>query len=254
MIKKEDIKADLHVHTIGSLHGYSTLKECIDSAAISGMRYIAITDHYYNDGTELNKKNEVNRITYLEKRAINTRSDVKVIGGVELNISQEISAWNKLKKLKWKLMGVHGWFLNREETTLSELYDYFENAVSKSNTFAHIERELHKIDHARYGEVLDEEIKKFLHKIVLLAKENNIILELNESSLRTNEAGAYDRIMFWIKLAKENENIISLGTDAHYCEEIGEFSNAIELLNKVDFPKERILNCNEELLVEYFGF
>ena len=92
------------------------------------------------------------------------------------------------------------WGLNREETTLSELYTYFENAVSKSNAFAHIERELHKIDYARHGEVLDEDIKKFLHKVVLLAKENNIILELNES------------------------------------------------------PKDKILNCNEELLVEYFGY
>ena len=253
MIEKKDIIADLHIHTISSLHGYSTLKECIDSAELNNMRYIAITDHYYNDGTILNKKNEENRIAYLEKRASSSRSNVRVIGGVEFNISQDIPEWNKLSKLKWKLIGVHGWFLDREETTLEMLYRYFEDIADKVNVFAHIERELHKIDHCRYEDKLTDEIKDFLEKVVFLAKRSNTILELNESSLVTNEKGAYERILFWLTLAKENGNWISLGTDSHYCEEIGKFDGSIEVLNLVDFPKERILNCNEALLVKYFG-
>ena len=59
MIKYSDIYADLHVHTLSSLHAYSTLKECIDSAVKQHLRFIAITDHFYDDGTVLNKKNEV---------------------------------------------------------------------------------------------------------------------------------------------------------------------------------------------------
>lgn len=51
MIGQKDIIADMHIHTIGSLHAYSTLKECIECAETNGMKYIAITDHYYNDGT-----------------------------------------------------------------------------------------------------------------------------------------------------------------------------------------------------------
>lgn len=45
MIEKQDIIADLHIHTTSSLHGYSTLKECIDIATDKGLKYIAITDH-----------------------------------------------------------------------------------------------------------------------------------------------------------------------------------------------------------------
>ena len=253
LLEKKDIIADLHIHTIGSLHGYSTLKECIDAAVINNMRYIAITDHYYDDGTILDRKNEVNRIIYLEKRAKSTRSNVKVIGGAEFNLAQCIPAWDKLKKLKWKLVGVHGWFLNREETTLEELYRYFEAASEQFNAFSHIERELHKIDYCKYKDELTRDVKSFLEKIVLLAKKTDTILELNESSLITNEDGAYDRILFWTTIAKENGNIISLGTDSHYCEEIGEFNCSLELLNKLNFSKDKILNCNEALLKHYFG-
>lgn len=253
MIVKKDIIADLHIHTISSLHGYSTLKECIDAAELKDMCYIAITDHYYNDGTFLDRKNEVNRIVHLEKEAGSTLKNVKVIGGAEFNISQDIPEWNKLQKLKWKLIGVHGWFLDREETTLEELYHYFEEASDKFTAFAHIERELHKIDHCRFGNKLTNEIKEYLERIVLLAKKTDTILELNESSLITNEEGAYERILFWLKIAKDNGNIISLGTDSHYCEDIGKFNSSIEILNLTDFPQERILNCNEDLLLQYFG-
>ena len=251
MIKKTDIIADMHIHTISSLHGYSTLKECIDDAEEKGLKYIAITDHYYNDGTELNRKNELNRIVYLETRASNTKRNVKVIGGAEFNIAQDITNWEKLRKLRWKLIGVHGWFIDRETTTLDDLYGFFENAAGKFTAFAHIERELHKIDHCKYGDSLTDEVKVFLEKIVFLAKKTDMVLELNESSLVTNKAGYYERILYWLSLAKENENTISLGTDSHYCEEIGEFENSIKILNKVRFPKELILNCNEALILKY---
>lgn len=56
MINSSDIIADFHIHTIGSGHACSTLKESIDSAEHVGMKYIAITDHYYNEGSDVNKK------------------------------------------------------------------------------------------------------------------------------------------------------------------------------------------------------
>ena len=248
MVDISDIIADLHVHTIASLHACSTLKECIDSAVDNGMKFLAITDHYYDDGTELYKKNEITRISRLESRARHTKVKIQVFGGVEFNIGQEISAWKKLSKVTWKLMGVHGWFLDRENTSLDELYQHFANAVGKCNAFAHIERELHKMEHSVYGDKLTDEVKAFLRKIVELAKQNDIYLEVNESSLIDNEAGTYERLRYWLQYAKENGNYISLGTDAHYCEEIGDFTNTIKLLNEIDFPKEKILNCNINLL------
>ena len=248
MITMSDIIADFHIHTIGSMHAYSTLKECIDCAEERGLKYISITDHYYNDGTELNKKNENNRILYLERQASSIKKDVKVIGGAEFNLSQDIPDWEKLRKLRWKLIGAHGWFLDRKATTLNMLYNYYEKAANKMDAFAHIEREVDKIEGKRYAGNVSNDVKKFYDELVIMAKKRNIILELNESSLRKNDDIMKQRIMYWMKKAKENGNLISLGTDSHYCEEIGVFDYAIEILNEINFPKDRILNCNEELI------
>lgn len=253
MIRQKDIIADLHIHTLASLHAHSTLHECIQVAAENGMRYIAITDHYYGDGTELYRKNEINRLVNLEKCVLTTKYGVKVVGGAEFNISQNVDQWERLKKLAWKLVGVHGWFLNRESTTLEALFDYFQDAANRYDAFAHIERELNRIDYCKYGRSLTEEIKLFLKRLVLLAKEKNIILELNESSLAVDKEGNSDRIMYWLSFAKQQGVLISIGTDSHYCEQVGVFSNVINILNEVHYPKEQVINCNENILQKLFG-
>lgn len=101
MINKEDILADLHTHTLFSKHAYSTVKENIEAARNKGLSYIAITDHYFGNGDELDKKNEVNRIKYIGER-VNRTSDVAVIGSAEFNLGQEIYTPQKLQSLKWK--------------------------------------------------------------------------------------------------------------------------------------------------------
>lgn len=253
MIEQKDILADLHIHTIGSVHGFSTLHECISSAASSGMKYIAITDHYYDDGTEINKKNEVSRLVNLEREAGRTKFDVRVIGGAEFNIGQDVPAWSKLEKLKWKLIGIHSLFLRRESVDFDTVIQHYESAAEKYNAFSHIERGLHKIGTTPPDSPLSNGIEEFLRSVVSLAKEKNIILEVNESSLRSKKPGNYERMCYWIELAKKNENIISLGSDSHYCESIGRFDCAIELLNRFNFPKDRILNCNKDMLDDRFG-
>ena len=83
MINKEDILADLHTHTLFSKHAYSTVKENLEAARNKGLSYIAITDHYFGNGDELDKKNEVNRIKYIGER-VNRTPDVAVIGSARI--------------------------------------------------------------------------------------------------------------------------------------------------------------------------
>ena len=253
MIEKKDILADLHIHTIGSVHGFSTLNECISSSVRNGMKYIAITDHYYEDGTEINKKNEISRLVHLEHEASQTMYDVRVIGGAEFNIGQDVADWSKLEKLKWKLIGIHGWFLHRGSVDFDTVMQYYKSAAEKYKAFSHIERGLHKIGTTHPESPLSNDIAEFLRSVVFLAKEKNVILEVNESSLRLKKSGDYERMCYWIEIAKKNENIISLGSDSHYCENIGRFDCAIEFLNHFGFPKDRILNCNKDMLEDKFS-
>lgn len=247
MIEKKDIIADLHIHTISSEHAFSTLYECIRCASEAGLKYIAITDHYYNDGTEMHKKNEINRFRFLEKEAAGTQMKVNVIGGAEFNIGQKIESWEKLKNLRWKMIGVHGWFIKAKEMCLEDIYKLYEQIADDMDCFSHIERGLGKIGGCvEIG--LTDEIKDYLCNIVALAKEKNVVLEVNESTLFSKKPGDYERMNYWLKYAKSNGNLISIGSDSHYCESIGKFERTLDLLNNIDFPKNRVLNCNLELL------
>ena len=249
MIVASDILADLHVHTIASIHAYSTLRECLIEAKEHNMEYLAITDHYYNEGSLVQRKNEINCMCYLEEWVTPNRYGIKVIGGGEFNLNHEVFKKDRLmKRLHWRLLGTHSWFVDRKETTLDQLYQYFVDGIGFCNAFAHIEREISELDHKAHAGGLDEPTKKFLTDMVHLAKENNIYLELNEGTLARHKVDDIERLEFWLRLAKENGNFISLGTDAHYCELIGNFRRSIVLLNKIGFPKERIINCRKDLL------
>lgn len=252
MIKQSDIIADLHTHTIFSKHGYSTIQENIAAACKMNLKFLAITDHIYNDGTELAIKNEATRCKYLEKE-INSNyeeNQVYVIGGAEFNIAQELTKREKLMKLRWRPIGLHGFKLKISELTLNDLINEFEKSARMHNAFAHIERELHKIDNYSHGENLDDEIKNFFDTIIELAKLNNIFLELNESSIRNNDDGNEVRINYWIRRALDNNCRIYLASDAHFSSRVGKFPLAIELLNEIDYPKELILNCDAEQIKE----
>lgn len=244
MIRPEDIIVDMHTHTLFSKHAYSSVLENMEIARQRGLKYVAITDHYFANGDDLEKKNEVNRIKYLEQRVNGfDNAPVKVIGSAEFNLGQEVYTPEKLGSLKWKPIGLHNWFVDTANLSLDDVYGLFVESAEKGYTsFVHIERELHKV--AQGKAPLDEQIK-MLKAIVDYAFKKNIWLEVNESSISTNEDKTIERLFNWLSYAKEKECIIYLGTDAHFCMEVGKFTNVLGLLNEIDYPKELILNCNE---------
>ena len=255
MIRQIDIIADLHTHTIFSKHAYSTIQENITAAQRMHLKYLAITDHIYNDGTPLDIKNESTRCRHLEKEVNSYREEGEpyVISGGEFNIAQKLDHWDKFKKLRWRPIGLHGFNLDIKQLSLSDLYKEFTKAAENHNAFAHIERELHKIDNCRYGEGLTSEVKSFLEAIVNLAKNSGVFLEVNESSLRNNDDGNVDKIKYWLQLARDKGCRIYLASDAHYSSRIGKFPIAIDLINAIDYPKELILSCNAEQINSQLG-
>ena len=254
MITQKDILADLHTHTIFSKHAYSTIQESIVAAQKMNLKYLAITDHIYNDGTEIERKNEGTRFKYFEEEVNSYREENQpyVICGAEFNVAQTIDQknWKKLKKLRWRPIGLHTFHLKIKLLSLKTLYEEFKKAAEAHNAFAHIEREIHDIENKRYrDDPLHENVKNFLEKMVELAKDKKIFLEVNEASLRRNKRGTEDRIRYWLPIAKENDCRIYLASDAHYSSRIGKFPLSLELLNELKYPKELILNCNEDQIL-----
>ena len=92
-------------------------------------------------------------------------------------------------------------------------------------------------------------------RVVLAAKKNNVALEVNNSSLNPGSfrIGADENATLFLKLCKENNTKIIFGSDAHISFDVGAFHNCLKIAEKVDFPKELIVNYNEELINELVG-
>lgn len=251
MISKEDIIVDMHTHTMASLHAYSTIEENMTYAEKVGLKYIAVTDHYFHNGDDVAKKHEILRIKYMENN-INSYADVKIIGSAEFNILQDCEYRRKLEKLKWRPIGLHQSFVpGIHEMTYDDLYKGFEEASEWNNAFNHIERELDELCYGKFKDGLTAEAKDFLEKVVILAKNKNILLEINERSLGSHSKGYPDILRYWLNIAVQNGNRFYLGTDAHFCREVGHFEKCLEVLKEFGIEKDRVLNCNEDELVSY---
>lgn len=239
-ITKEDILADMHTHTIFSLHGISTLKENVTIAKTKGLKYIATTDHFVNYHNDVLNQHQIFRARIVLE---NKNTDVKVINGFEFNIGQNVYSHRAMTETKWHPIGFHSSFLEEKCNTLDDLYHLYENLSDEFNAFVHIERELDKFSNNI------NDVYEYLKKIVLLAKSKDIYLEINELSLIR---GKEELVRYWLKIAKENNNKIYLGTDSHYCDTIGNFDKTLALINEYQYPKDLILNCNEELLERFY--
>ena len=90
---------------------------------------------------------------------------------------------------------------------------------------------------------------KDINIIVKKAKENNIMIEINNSSLSGgSRIGSNVNCEKVALLCKKHGTKVILTSDAHINLKICDFSKSIELLNKIEMPKELIMNEPDKLI------
>ena len=85
------------------------------------------------------------------------------------------------------------------------------------------------------------------------AKEYGKVLELNNHSLDPdcNRENAVENDTVMLNLCKKYQVPVVMDSDAHFDLLIGEFDLARELLTKLDFPEELVLNRSADAIKEY---
>ncbi|RDY25181.1 phosphatase [Romboutsia weinsteinii] len=229
---------DLHCHTISSGHAYSTLNENINEAVKKGLKYLGISDHACSlPGAP--HPFFFHNLHVIPRQVENT----KMLRGIEANIIDydgnidvEDSVYEKLDYVIASLHSpciAHGTI---EQNT---------NAILKVMDNPNVKIIGH-LDDSRYPVEYESIVKK--------AKEKNILLEINNSSLSPNSfrQGADKNISTMLKLCKEHGVRVILGSDSHICYTIGVFDNSESALEKEDFPDELVINYNEDQIIEFF--
>lgn len=226
---------DLHVHTIGSNHAYSTVLEIASAARDKGLEIVAITDHgpAMPDGPH---PYFFGNIRVLPKEIYG----VRILKGVEANIINEKGELDLdeyyLQKLDIVLAGFHTHcfpYNDREKCTEAAL-----NALN--NPYVDI------IVHPGNPEFpIDYEI------LVKTAADKGICLEINNSTFCGSRRGSEDNCRKIAELIAFYGCNVVIGSDSHFAWDVGRFEKAMDAVISAGVKEEKILNTSSEKIMSY---
>lgn len=231
------IVADLHIHTVASGHAYSTVLENVAAAAAKGLAMIAITDH----GPQMPGGPHEYHFGNL-KAVPSELFGVRILKGIEANVIDREGSLDlpeeRLSNLDIVLAGLH--------TVCSPYGSVLENTRMMVNAMKNpwVDAIVHP-GNPEYP--VDAET------IVKAAVEYDVALEINNSSLRVSRAGSRPYCENIASLAKQYGTKIILGTDSHFALAIGNFDEAIEVLEKYGICPESVINSSVENVLRHLN-
>jgi putative hydrolase len=89
-------------------------------------------------------------------------------------------------------------------------------------------------------------------EVVTRAVQLDKVIEINNSSFSVSRRGSEENCRLIAQEVKSRGGWVVVSSDAHFCEEVGEFGEALRLLEDVGFPTERIVNASLENLEDFF--
>lgn len=230
---------DLHTHTISSGHAFSTLKENVEGAKENGLKIMGLSDH------AVTMPGTAHPFYFHNMKVIKDEIDgIRVLKGIEANIIDydgNLDVEDEIVEiLDYMIASVHG--------------PCIKAGTIEENTRAMIKA----MDNPKVKVIGHPDDSRFpvdYEKLVLAAKEKNVALEMNNSSLSPNSfrMNGLENYKIILKLCKEYEVKIMLGSDAHIYYDVGRFDNCYKLLKEMDFPEELVWNLREDVLDYILG-
>lgn len=232
------LEADLHIHTTASGHAYSSVGEIIKAAGQKGLKMVAFTDH----GPAL--PGAASLMHFWNLRVLPRRlEDIIVLKGVEANIIDlegNIDIPDELiKELDIVLAGFHP-------------YCDYNGVTVKENTRTLIRAiEGGRIDIIVHPGNISYPID--IEEVVKTAHGHNVLLEINNSTFlpTTARKGSYDVCRRIAEVCLESGADIVLGSDAHLALAVGDFTEALKLVEDVGFTPDRIVNHKAERVLRF---
>lgn len=230
---------DTHTHTIASTHAYSTIMENARAAADRGIKVLAVTDH----APAL--PDAPHKLHFMGYHALEkTLFDVKMLYGAELNILD----YDGRLDLDDSIYG-------RLDICIASFHDcVIAPGSKKENTRAMVKAMEHR-HVAIIGHPDDGKVPVYYEELVLEAKRANVLLEVNNASLKNAfyRVNARENIITMLKLCEKHGVRISVGTDAHAAGAIGDMNNAIALMEEIAFPEELVINTSPEAFLRHLA-
>ena len=228
---------DLHTHTVASGHAYCTLREMAKAASDKGLELLGITEHAPKMPGTCHK-------FYFQNIKIVPREmyGIQLLLGSEVNILDAAGTVDleqkTLEKLDVVIASLHVPCIrpgSRAENTEAYL-----NAMKNPyiNIIGHPDDGRYEIDY---------------EALVQGAREYGKVLELNNHSMDPDctRENAVENDTVMLTYCKKYQVPVVMDSDAHFDLLIGEFDLARDLLTKLDFPEELVLNRSVDAVKKY---
>lgn len=227
---------DTHVHTIASGHAYSTIKEYIDIAEEKGIELIAFTDHTpsMQGGPD---PFHFGNLRILPRKV----NGVTILRGAEADIVDFDGN-----------LGMEDYYLKHLDFVIASFHDVVLKPGSKEeNTRAFIGAMKNPYVNA-IGHAGNPQVPVDLEALVIAAKENDVVFEINNSSFTSKSRhGSEENCNELAKLCVKHGVKMLSSSDSHICYNLGNFDHAYEVFEKQNVPEELILSTSVDKLIKH---
>lgn len=232
------MQLDVHTHSIMSGHAFSTLTEMITEAQRRGLKIFGVTEHTPA------LPGACNPIYFRNLHVVPRQwSDMRVLLGAEMNIL-DTNGTLDLEELYYPMLdlriaGIHAlcWKGGTKDENTRGMINAIRNPATQI------------ISHPGDGTA-----ELHFEPIVQAAIEHHTLLEINNSSLkpaRGKTARSIPNNLELLRLAKQYDMPVILGSDAHITFDIANYEYIMPLLNETEFPEHLIVNKNPDLFLQY---
>ncbi len=219
---------DLHTHTLVSGHAYNTLYEMARAASERGVKLLGVTEH----GPRMPGACH-------EFYFINFKVVPRELYGVRLMLGAELNIMDYEGNVDLPLG-----YLERLDFAIASIHEpCFRSGTVAQNTRAYL-----NVMKNPYVQVIghpdDDRFPIDLEMLVGAAKEQGVLLEINNSSLSAGSSrrGAYGNCLKMLEYCKKYQASVVIDSDAHCEVDVGNHGKAYELLEEAQFPQELVVN------------
>lgn len=220
------IEVETHSHTIVSKHASSTLLENVEATISAGMKGLCVTNHAPAI-PDAPGEAHFTSLNFLPEEI----NGIRVFRGAEANMIDYKGTLDLpntvLAMLDWVIASIHVPCLPR--TSMENITEAYLRVLE--NPYVHC---LGHIGQTYYLCDYEAVVKK--------AKEENKMIELNNSSLAGVRPGSKELCTRVAGLCKQYGTRVAVCSDAHDASRIGDYKLVYQMLNEVNFPEELIVN------------
>ena len=224
------ILVDPHTHTNASTHAYSTLEENVWHAKNIGLEAIAITNHAPGMPDAPHLWHFIN----MSRNVPRDIDGVKVLYGVEANI---IDVDGRLD--------IDSGTLSLLDVVIASMH---RDTFAPQNRKAHTQAYLNALENP-YVDIIGHsgspDYEYNIDSVIAMAKKEGKMIEINNNSHLIRK-GSTENCINIAKKCMDLGVYVVVSSDAHMSRNVGNFSEALSMLDEIGFPEELVANTSLE--------